>query len=94
MQPCMTCRGSGMQVRIHQIAPGMMQQVQTVCQNCQGQGERINQKDRCKNCQGRKVLRERKILEVHIDKGESTRVKSRTLADCGICHIALSIFFY
>ena len=70
VQPCMTCRGSGMQVRIHQIAPGMMQQVQTVCQNCQGQGERINQKDRCKNCQGRKVLRERKILEVHIDKGE------------------------
>ena len=27
------------------------------------------EKDRCKNCQGRKTVKERKILEVHIDKG-------------------------
>lgn len=26
-------------------------------------------KDRCKNCQGRKTIKERKILEVHIVKG-------------------------
>lgn len=69
VQSCTTCHGSGMQLRIHQFAPGMVQQVQTVCHDCQGQGERINAKDRCKNCQGRKVIRERKILEVHIDKG-------------------------
>ena len=70
VQSCTTCHGSGMQIRIHQFAPGMVQQVQTVCHDCQGQGERINSKDRCKNCQGRKVIRERKILEVHIDKGQ------------------------
>ena len=58
-----------MQVRIQQLAPGMVQQIQSVCSECSGQGERINPKDRCKNCQGRKVTRERKILEVHIDKG-------------------------
>lgn len=69
VQNCGSCRGSGMQVRIQQLAPGMVQQIQTVCSDCQGQGERINPKDRCKNCQGRKVTRERKILEVHIDKG-------------------------
>jgi DnaJ family protein A protein 1 len=27
------------------------------------------EKDRCKTCQGKKVVRERKILQVHIDKG-------------------------
>ena len=27
------------------------------------------EKDRCKNCQGKKTIKERKILEVHIDKG-------------------------
>lgn len=27
------------------------------------------EKDRCKTCLGKKVVRERKILEVHIDKG-------------------------
>ncbi|CAH1790142.1 unnamed protein product [Owenia fusiformis] len=69
VERCHTCKGSGMQVRIQQIGPGMVQQIQSVCSECQGQGERINPKDRCKGCQGHKTVRERKILEVHIDKG-------------------------
>ncbi|XP_002734268.1 dnaJ homolog subfamily A member 1-like [Saccoglossus kowalevskii] len=69
VEKCTNCRGSGMQVRIHQIGPGMVQQIQSMCHECHGQGERINAKDRCKTCQGRKIVRERKILEVHIDKG-------------------------
>ncbi|KAK2090961.1 mitochondrial protein import protein MAS5 [Saguinus oedipus] len=66
---CPNCRGTGMQVRIHQIGPGMIQQIQSVCMECQGHGERISPKDRCKSCNGRKIVREKKILEVHIDKG-------------------------
>jgi DnaJ family protein A protein 1 len=69
VENCGNCRGTGMQVRIQQLGPGMVQQIQTVCPECQGQGERINPKDRCKACSGKKVTRERKILEVHIDKG-------------------------
>lgn len=49
----------------------MIQQIQSVCPDCRGQGERINPKDRCKQCNGRKVVREHKILEVHVDKGMS-----------------------
>ncbi|XP_020836200.1 dnaJ homolog subfamily A member 1-like [Phascolarctos cinereus] len=67
---CPNCRGTGMQIRIHQIGPGMVQQIQSVCMECQGHGERISPKDRCKSCNGRKIVREKKILEVHIDKGE------------------------
>ncbi len=74
VENCGNCRGTGMQVRIQQLGPGMVQQIQSVCHECQGQGERINPKDRCKTCQGRKIVRERKILEVHIDKGTSTRI--------------------
>ena len=70
MEKCTSCRGSGMQVRIQQLGPGMMQQIQSVCHDCQGQGERINPKLRCKTCTGKKTVRERKILEVHVDKGE------------------------
>lgn len=69
VQSCSNCKGTGMQVRIHQLAPGMVQQIQSVCSECQGEGERINPKDRCKNCSGKKTVRERKILEVHVDKG-------------------------
>ena len=69
VQTCTNCRGTGMQVRIQQLAPGMVQQIQSVCAECHGEGESISAKDRCKNCQGRKTVRERKILEVHIDKG-------------------------
>ena len=29
---CDNCRGSGMQVRIQQIGPGMVQQIQSMCQ--------------------------------------------------------------
>merc|ERR1719238_2456430 len=63
VQKCPTCRGSGMQVRIQQLGPGMMQQIQSMCQECHGEGERVDPKLRCKKCNGRKVNRERKILE-------------------------------
>ncbi|KAL1425368.1 hypothetical protein MTO96_019254 [Rhipicephalus appendiculatus] len=69
VERCPSCRGSGMNVRIQQLVPGMVQHIQTTCQECMGEGERINPKDRCKNCNAKKVVRERKILEVHIDKG-------------------------
>lgn len=69
VERCTTCRGSGMQIRVQQIGPGMVQQIQSICVECHGQGELINAKDRCKTCNGKKVVRERKVLEVHIDKG-------------------------
>jgi DnaJ family protein A protein 2 len=47
----------------------MIQQIQSGCEECNGTGEVINAKDRCSNCKGKKVLPEKKILEVHIDKG-------------------------
>ncbi|XP_051993987.1 dnaJ homolog subfamily A member 1-like [Xyrauchen texanus] len=69
IEVCSLCRGVGVQVRLHHLAPGMVQQISTVCAGCQGQGQRIGHRDRCKACTGRKILRQKKILEVHIDKG-------------------------
>jgi len=69
VQKCPNCRGTGMQVRIQQLGPGMMQQIQSMCGECNGEGERVDPKLRCKKCNGRKVNRERKILEVSVDKG-------------------------
>ena len=69
---CRGCGGSGTQVHIQQLLPGFIQQIQSMCHECQGQGERINPRDRCKNCQGRKIARERKTLDVPIDVGMLT----------------------
>lgn len=66
---CGNCKGTGMQVRITQLGPGMVQQVQSVCSECRGKGETINPKLRCKTCSGQKVVDDHKILEVHVDKG-------------------------
>lgn len=47
----------------------MIQQLQQQCDECSGLGEIINNKDKCKQCNGKKVISEKKMLEVHIDKG-------------------------
>jgi len=47
----------------------MIQQLQQPCDECSGTGEIINHRDKCKTCNARKVISEKKMLEVHVDKG-------------------------
>jgi len=61
VQKCPNCRGTGMQV--------LSRKSIEECGECHGEGERVDPKLRCKKCNGRKVNRERKILEVSVDKG-------------------------
>jgi DnaJ family protein A protein 2 len=69
VQKCHECRGQGVKISIQPIGPGMVQQVQRTCGNCQGEGEVIDPKNRCKKCLGKKVVEEIKVLEVEVDKG-------------------------
>ncbi|XP_034831302.1 dnaJ homolog subfamily A member 2-like [Maniola hyperantus] len=66
---CRDCHGQGIKVSYQQIGPNMTRQFQTRCTTCQGQGETIDEKDKCPKCKGKKVLNETKILEVHVEKG-------------------------
>jgi len=66
---CGGCQGQGIKLVSRQIAPGMIQQMQTHCGDCQGTGQSIKAGDRCKPCNGKKVANQRKVLEVNIDKG-------------------------
>ena len=68
MRQCTTCSGRGIKVTLRQMGP-MIQQLQSPCDDCSGTGEIINHKDKCKTGNGRKVISEKKMLEVHIDKG-------------------------
>lgn len=39
------------------------------CDDCYGKGEVIDEANKCKSCNGKKVQREKKIIDVEIDKG-------------------------
>ncbi|CAO3675290.1 hypothetical protein G6F56_008285 [Rhizopus delemar] len=68
VQSCRGCNGQGIRIMMRQMGP-MIQQVQQACPDCRGTGEVINEKDRCKQCLGKKIMSDRKILEVHIERG-------------------------
>lgn len=68
VKKCDSCKGQGFKFVTRQMGP-MLQRYQTKCNDCNGEGEIINPKDRCQECAGRKTKEERKVLEVNIDKG-------------------------
>jgi len=66
---CGTCDGHGVQVQYRQIGPGMVQKMQATCPDCNGEGKVINPRDRCRDCAGKRVVKDRKVLEVHVTPG-------------------------
>ncbi|TKR86529.1 hypothetical protein L596_011106 [Steinernema carpocapsae] len=60
---------------MRQIGPGMVQQMVTNCDACQGEGTTVDLKDRCKSCDGKKTLQVKKVLEVHIRRGVNNNEK-------------------
>lgn len=50
---------------IRQMGP-MIQQMQTVCPDCKGQGQIINEKDKCTTCNAKKTTTERKVKTIQI----------------------------
>lgn len=58
-------------LQIRQIGP-MYQQTQSVCPTCKGVGRSIDPSKRCTTCSGKGVSKERKILQIFIEKGRKT----------------------
>eukprot|EP00823_Brevimastigomonas_motovehiculus_P000627 TRINITY_DN1078_c0_g1_i1.p1 TRINITY_DN1078_c0_g1~~TRINITY_DN1078_c0_g1_i1.p1 ORF type:complete len:464 (-),score=93.87 TRINITY_DN1078_c0_g1_i1:350-1741(-) len=69
-QTCSVCHGRGVKVVTRQFGH-MIQQTQSTCDRCGGEGTYIPEKDRCKTCKGAKVVKEKKTLEVTVSKGMS-----------------------
>lgn len=46
---CVSCKGVGIKTQYKQIAPGMIQQLQTPCSDCSGQGKTYPSCDKCTN---------------------------------------------
>ena len=68
-QDCRDCRGKGRVMKMQQIGPGMYTQSVGTCDTCSGEGRIVDPKYRCKKCKGKRVLEEKKVIEVQIDKG-------------------------
>lgn len=66
---CGVCHGTGVQVVMRSLAPGVMQQVRVPCQHCNGTGYRVPDQDRCGTCSGKGLIHERKIFDVCIEQG-------------------------
>jgi len=68
---CKSCDGQGVVVELRQIALGMVQQIQRKCSDCPGTGYQAETK------------KERKVLEVHVEKGmaNSEKITFRGMAD-------------
>lgn len=71
---CQSCDGRGVKIIVRQMGM-MIQQTQTTCPECQGRGQSIKDKDKCVNCQGKQVVKDRKVLEIQVDKGMQTDQK-------------------
>lgn len=79
---CHGCDGHGMKTMMRQIGP-MIQRFQTMCPDCNGEGEIMRERDRCKQCSGKKTVVDRKVLHVHVDRGvrSGTKVEFRGEGD-------------
>lgn len=66
---CSTCQGSGVQVHIRPLGPGMVQQIQSRCSDCQGSGYSSIPSDRCPACNGSCLVSEKKTFEVAVEPG-------------------------
>ncbi|KAF3904281.1 hypothetical protein AA313_de0208077 [Arthrobotrys entomopaga] len=81
---CKGCNGMGMKTMMRQMGP-MIQRFQTVCPDCNGEKEIIKEKDKCKVCQGKKTVFERKVIHVPVDKGmkDGQRITFQGEGDAG-----------
>lgn len=66
---CSECNGRGMVMHVRQLGPGMIQQMSSPCGACKGVGRTIPEGKKCKGCVGKKTVKDKKVMEVHIDRG-------------------------
>ena len=67
--PCEECKGVGVALKMVQLGPGIMTQAQVKCEKCDGRGEVMKEEDKCKECLGKRVKEEEKVIKVSIDQG-------------------------
>ncbi|KAG6333685.1 hypothetical protein ID866_5403 [Astraeus odoratus] len=66
---CTRCEAKGWVFTQTQIGPSQYGTMRTKCPECNGKGNKIREKDRCKKCKGEKTIKEKTRQEIFIEKG-------------------------
>ncbi|KAI9808795.1 MAG: hypothetical protein M1825_003948 [Sarcosagium campestre] len=88
VETCPTCSGRGVRIVKHMLAPGIFQQMQSVCDTCGGKGKSI--KHACKICGGSRVVRRVSTHDLEIERGMplGARLSYENEADQSPDHVA------
>jgi len=84
---CNVCGGTGQKTSVYRSGNVITQQTGP-CNACKGNGEHIPANDRCKHCNGSKIIKENKKIDVHVERGMQDgdtiimKGKSNELPDC------------
>lgn len=65
---CSDCRGQGARMMVRQMG-NMITQQQVMCQACSGTGSKIDPKDKCKQCDAKRIVSRKMPLKVTIARG-------------------------
>ncbi|OWZ74394.1 hypothetical protein AYX14_00041 [Cryptococcus neoformans] len=66
---CSKCSGKGVVFTDRMLGPGLVGKVKSPCPECNGEGVKLRDKEKCKKCKGQKVVKEKKRIEFMIDPG-------------------------
>ncbi|KAK0619253.1 hypothetical protein B0T14DRAFT_432106 [Immersiella caudata] len=85
---CSSCKGHGVKIVRHQLAPGMFQQVQMQCDECGGRGKSI--KHKCPVCAGQRVVRKPATVSLNIQRGmgDGSKIAHENEADAHPDYVA------
>ncbi|KAJ2676021.1 DnaJ- protein scj1 [Coemansia spiralis] len=67
VETCHVCGGSGIRIVKQVLGPGIVQQMQSTCDECNGKGKKITKP--CPHCKGTRVHREADVLAVKVEAG-------------------------
>ncbi|GAO45814.1 DnaJ domain-containing protein [Saitoella complicata NRRL Y-17804] len=80
---CGGCDGRGLKSAVSRDGMGQLRTMQVECDQCDGEGKKIPEAHACRKCKGKKVVDEKKILEIHVERGmrDGERIVLPGLAD-------------
>ncbi|BGP51812.1 hypothetical protein JCM10450v2_007768 [Rhodotorula kratochvilovae] len=67
-KPCVKCSGQGQTFAMKQMGP-YIQRIPVRCTLCEGRGLKVRDQDACKKCKGARIVRDKKRVEFHLERG-------------------------